>query len=67
MRELHGLGRVMGAEPLELRIVLGEARRLKEWTSITRNMLGRGPQPPAGQQEAILGYLTSNFGKESGY
>lgn len=50
----HDLGRVVGA------------RRTKEdWERITRNMIERGPVAGPPQIQAIISYLTAQFGKQT--
>ena len=46
----HDLGRVVSIP-----------RTKEEWESVTRNMLGRGPQTTPEQVQAITDYLTTNF------
>jgi cytochrome c5 len=46
----HDLGRVVSFP-----------RKEEEWDSITRNMLGRGPQTPPEQVQSIIDYLSTHF------
>jgi cytochrome c5 len=46
----HDLGRVVSIP-----------RKKEEWDSLTRNMLGRGPQTPPDQVQSIIGYLSTHF------
>jgi mono/diheme cytochrome c family protein len=50
----HDLGRVVGSR-----------RTREEWERITRNMIERGPQAPPDQVQAIISYLSTQFGRES--
>lgn len=46
----HDLGRVVSIP-----------RKKEEWESVTRNMIGRGPQTSPAQVQAIIDYLTIHF------
>lgn len=50
----HDLGRVVTVR-----------RSREEWERITKNMIERGPQATAEQIQAIVSYLSSQFGKQA--